>query len=623
MLEVGSLLDKRYAITGQLGQGGMSYVFRARDQFLDRDVAIKFLRPHLTETDRERFLREIKTLARLNHPGIVAIYELGQNLGDSDQVYFAMELIEGGLFTDLGPLEPDPEPFRMLLEGAISVAETLDYVHRLGIVHRDLTPRNILLSMHNFPKVMDFGLVQLAEATRQLTRTGLTLGTPHYMAPEQAKGDAVDAHTDLYAFGAVLYRALTGITPFDADNDQAVLYQHVYAELVPAVEHNPYIPKALSKLVERLLSKDPRSRPSSGLVVAEALRSILTEGLGGATHQRLGGPAQQGTYAAGPVNPASLKPSWHLKLEEGPQWPGALSAAEGFIFIGLRNETIRALRPADGSLEATFQTSDEVNTAPLFHRDHLVVLSRDGSLSLLKWPSGRTLWSEPLDAVGVTPYGEGLVVGSRNNALESRSLKNELLWHYDTESPLLTPPVIHRGHVYGVTQEGWVHALEAVNGGGKFKFELGAVAATPAAKDGLLLLPERSGDLHAFDTETRQILWTYDLEGQIWASPVCWRNYVYAVSWSNILYCVSLKTGDDIWSYPVPAHVTATPVVAAGVLYLVTEGGHLLALDAQTGKSLFETEVTLGPIQASPLILNDTVVVAALDGTVKAYRTDF
>ena len=345
MLEVGSLLDNRYAITGQLGQGGMSYVFRAHDQFLDRDVAIKFLRPHLTETDRERFLREIKTLARLNHPGIVAIYELGQNLENSEQIYFAMELIEGGLFTDLGPLEPDPEPFRRLLEGAISVAQTLDYVHRLGIVHRDLTPRNILLSTHNFPKVMDFGLVQLAEVTRQLTRTGLTLGTPHYMAPEQAKGDAVDAYTDLYAFGAVLYRAVTGITPFDADNDQAVLYQHVYADLIAPIEHNPYIPKALSTLIERLLSKDPRSRPSSGLVIAEALRAILNEGLKAATHQRLGGPAQQGSYAVGPVNPKSLQPLWHLKLEEGPQWPGALTAAEGFLFIGLAQRDYSCTAP--------------------------------------------------------------------------------------------------------------------------------------------------------------------------------------------------------------------------------------------------------------------------------------
>jgi eukaryotic-like serine/threonine-protein kinase len=224
MLNVGDLLDNRYRIEGHLGQGGMAYVFKARDEHLERAVALKMLRPHLTDTDTERFRREIKTLARLSHPGVVGIYDLGR----TDHVYFTMELVEGGLFTDLGPLENDPEPLAVILNAAIAIAETLEYVHRLAIVHRDLTPRNILITKQNYPKITDFGLVQLAETTRQLTRTGLTLGTPHYMAPEQAKGGTTGAHTDLYAFGAVLYRAVTGCAPFEAENDQAVLYQHVY-----------------------------------------------------------------------------------------------------------------------------------------------------------------------------------------------------------------------------------------------------------------------------------------------------------------------------------------------------------------------------------------------------------
>ena len=617
MVEVGSVLDERYLITGELGQGGMSYVFRARDQHLDREVALKFLRPHLTETDRERFLREIKTLAQLSHPGIVAIYDLGKGRGAD--IYFVMELVEGGLLTDLGPLEPDPEPLRQLLEGAISVAETLHYVHRLGVVHRDLTPRNILISTQNHPKVMDFGLVQLAETTRQLTRTGLTLGTPHYMAPEQAKGGEIGAHTDLYAFGAVLYRAATGLTPFDADNDQAVLYQHVYGDLVPALEHNPYTPKALSELIGLLLAKDPNERPSSGLIVAEALRSILTLSLRASTHQRLGGPAQQGTYPFGPVNPKRVRPVWELNLGDGPQWPGALSAADGFIFVGLRNETVRVLRPADGSTEAEFTTSDEVNTAPLFHGGQLVVTSRDGSLSLVSWPEGRTQWEQPLGVTGVTPFGRTLVVSSKQCHLTALSPAGEPLWRYDTESPVVTAPVIHRAQVYALTQEGWLHALEAKSGAGKFKAHVGTVVATPAAKNGLLLLPERGGDLHAFGTDTHEVVWTYDLEGELWASPVCWEQYVYAVSWSNMLRCLSLKTGDDIWVYPLSAQVTATPVVAAGILYVVTEAGQLVALDARTGAVKLELDVCLSPIQASPLVLDTYLVVAALDGTLKAF----
>ncbi|CAN5884294.1 DNA damage-responsive serine/threonine-protein kinase RqkA [soil metagenome] len=619
MIDLGTTLDDRYLVTGELGQGGMSYVYQARDQHLERDVALKFLRPHLTETDRERFLREIKTLARLSHPGIVTIHDLGRGAGDS--VYFVMELVGGGPFTLLGPFEPDPEPLRNLLEAAITLAETLHYVHRLGVVHRDVTPRNILLTAQLQPKVMDFGLVQLAETTRQLTRTGLTLGTPHYMAPEQAQSGLVGAHTDLYAFGAVLYKAVTGVTPFDADNDQAVLYQHVYGDIVPAVEHNPQVPAALSDLIDTMLSKDPHARPASGGSVAAALRTVLAQTLQGATQQRLGGPAQQGTYPYGPANPKRLQCRWQLALGEGPQWPGALTAAEGFVFLGLRNETVRALRPADGTTEAEFQTDDEVNTAPVYHHGHLAVVSRDGNLSLLSWPGGHTLWTAEVGAVGVTPFGRDLVVSSRDGTLKALTLEKSALWRYDAASPLLTPPVLYRGQAYAVTQEGWVHGVDAKTGEGKFKVKLGSVAAAPAAKDGLLLLPERSGELHAFDLDTLEVRWSYDLEGQLWASPVCWQSYVYAVSWANTVRCLSLLTGDDVWEQDVAAPVTATPVVAAGRLYVVTEGGQLLVFDALTGQLLFEDSVTLGPVQASPLVLPDTVIVAALDGTVKAYRS--
>lgn len=276
MFETGEVVDDRYEVLGPLGVGGMAHVFRARDNHLERVVALKVLRPHLTEADSERFRREIRALARLNHPGIVAIYDLGL----ADNVYFAMELIEGGPVTDLGPWESDPESLDRLLSAAIIVGEALGYVHRLGMVHRDLTPRNILVTPQGTPKVMDFGLVQLTETSRALTRTGFTLGTPQYMAPEQATGEPTGAATDLYAFGAVLYRTATGVAAFDADNDQAVLYQHVYGSVTPPREINPQVPAALERLIMSLLEKDPAKRPTSGWAVADALRAIRAAEVG-------------------------------------------------------------------------------------------------------------------------------------------------------------------------------------------------------------------------------------------------------------------------------------------------------------------------------------------------------
>ena len=617
MFNTGDTLDERYVITGELGQGGMSYVFRAKDKHLEREVALKMLRPHLTDTDQERFRREIRALARLKHPGIATIYDLGVK----ERVYFTMELVEGGLFSDLGPLESDPEPLRNLLEAAITVAEALDYVHALGMVHRDLTPRNILVSKNGQPKVMDFGLVQLAETSRELTRTGLTLGTPQYMAPEQARGEATGSHTDLYALGAVLYKAITGVAPFDADNDQAVLYQHVYGDLRPVLELNPNTPKALAHVTESLLSKSASARPGSGRSVAETLRGVLVNQHLQSARRRLGGATHQGVYPFGPSEPRSLRTLWQISLPEGPQWPSALCAAEGFVFIGLRSEEIRVLRPADGSFQASFDAPDEVNTAPVFINDQLLINSRDGALSALEWPSGALLW-EDIDAriLGLTPWGEGVLATTTRGTLEYRNLDNTLLWEYAGESAAVSAACVHRLHACYMTQDGWMHAVDALTGKGKFKIELEPVVAGLAAKDGILLLPERSGDLHAFDLLKKEVLWTYDMEGALWAAPVCWRDYVCSVSWANKVRCVTLKTGDDVWAFDLPSPVTATPIIAAGVLYIVTEGGQLFALDVGSGRLLFEDDVSLSPIQASPLVLGDTLIVAALDGTVKAYR---
>lgn len=613
----GELVDDRYKILGPLGQGGMAHVYRAYDGHLDREVALKVLRPHLTEADQERFRREIKALARFSHPGIVSIYDLGRG----DHVYFAMELVSGGPITQLGPLEPDLEPFVKFITAAVSVAEALAYVHHQGMVHRDLTPRNILMTPQGQPKVMDFGLVQLTEASRELTRTGFTLGTPQYMAPEQAKGDATGAHTDLYSLGAVLYRTVTGAVPFEADNDQAVLFQHVYSELVPPHALNPNVPEDLSRLIVSLLAKDPRNRPSSAYLVADALRAVRSRAESLSTGQRAGGPAQQGLLAHGPATPGALSERWNLQLSEGPQWPAALTAVQGFVLVGLRSEEVYVLHPADGSLQARFSANDEVNASVVGQGDSLYYSSRDGGLYALHWPSGQAYWEDREAGVvgSAVPYAGNLLLATSRGTIETRSRTGEVLWRYACDQPFVTAPLAHRGQAFAVTRSGWLHGVDVASAKSKFKVQVGNGVAQPAAKDGILLLPERSGDLHAFSLETHEVLWSYDTEGQLWASPLAWEGHVFVASWAGVMHALSLKSGDDFWTFDLGARVTASPVLASGALYCVTEAGELVVLEAREGRLLFRDRVSSGPVQASPVIVSGTVVVAALDGTVRAY----
>ncbi|GAA3472772.1 Stk1 family PASTA domain-containing Ser/Thr kinase [Nonomuraea roseola] len=256
-------LGGRYELDGVVGRGGMAEVYRARDIRLDRIVAIKTLRADLARdhTFQARFRREAQSAASLNHPAVVAVYDTGEDNSEGAPVpYIVMEYVDGRTLRDL--LRADR---RLLPERAVELVDgilrALDYSHRGGIVHRDIKPANVMITRNGDVKVMDFGIARaMADSAATMTQTAQVIGTAQYLSPEQARGERVDARSDIYSTGCVLYELLTGQPPFTGDSPVAIAYQHVREEPIPPSQIDPEIPKWADAIVLKAMAKDPAHR---------------------------------------------------------------------------------------------------------------------------------------------------------------------------------------------------------------------------------------------------------------------------------------------------------------------------------------------------------------------------
>jgi Tol biopolymer transport system component len=257
-----------YEVLAPIGAGGMGEVYRARDERLKRDVAIKVLPPELA-TDperRSRFEREARAASALSHPNILTIYDIGSV---DHTVYIAMELVEGGTLKDISA--SGAMPVKKLLDVAVQIAEGLSAAHAAGIVHRDLKPQNVMVSKHGFVKILDFGLAKLVTpedqevsglktAAGDATRPGMVMGTVGYMSPEQAAGRPIDFRSDQFSFGSIVYEMATGKRAFERSTSAETLTAIIREEPAPVAQLNPRVPSPVRWLLERCLAKDPEDR---------------------------------------------------------------------------------------------------------------------------------------------------------------------------------------------------------------------------------------------------------------------------------------------------------------------------------------------------------------------------
>jgi serine/threonine protein kinase len=262
----------RFEVVGELGQGAMGIVYKAKDPLIDRTVALKTISLNVVEDEKEeyerRFYQEAKAAGRLNHQNIVTIYDVGKS---GDIAYIAMEFLEGRELRDVLNEEP-LLPIDQVLDIVIQIAQGLAYAHEYGIVHRDIKPSNIMCVRDGHVKITDFGIARMTSASVR-TQTGLVLGSPKYMSPEQVLGQSIDSRSDIFSLGVMLYEMLTGQVPFLGSSINAIMYQTVNAVPSRPSEVSPTVPVMLDYIVTKALAKIPDERYRDAMEFANDLRA--------------------------------------------------------------------------------------------------------------------------------------------------------------------------------------------------------------------------------------------------------------------------------------------------------------------------------------------------------------
>ncbi|MEV5257985.1 protein kinase [Streptomyces anulatus] len=309
----GAVAGGRYQLRDLLGEGGMASVYLAYDSALDRQVAIKTLHTELgrEQSFRERFRREAQAVAKLQHTNIVSVFDTGEDeLGGALMPYIVMEYVEGqplGSVLAADIRTHGAMPAEKALKVTADVLAALETSHEMGLVHRDIKPGNVMMTKRGIVKVMDFGIARAMQSgVTSMTQTGMVVGTPQYLSPEQALGRGVDARSDLYSVGIMLFQLLTGRIPFDADSPLAIAYAHVQEEPVAPSSINRSVTPAMDALVARALKKNPNERFPSAAAMRDEIARVLNAS-GGQTGAPLivagGGPANSGSGVGSAVFP--------------------------------------------------------------------------------------------------------------------------------------------------------------------------------------------------------------------------------------------------------------------------------------------------------------------------------
>ncbi len=566
-----------YTILRELGSGGMGVVYHCRDEFLQREIAIKMMLPELmADADiSEVFRQEARLAAQLEHPNIVTIHNIGmENREGKVHHYIAMEFLPGGSLK--GRIGKEKISLEQAVEWMKQMASALNYAHKRGVVHQDIKPDNIFITQEGNLKIGDFGLAQIATGPA-FERTAQGKGSPAYMSPELCRGEPHDHRSDIYSLGSVFYEMLTGERPFKAAGMIEMALKHATAPVPSAGKVRTDTPAILDKVIKYMMAKSPDERLQSLNDVLPSLEKMLLEmkvarlGVGGASSDKFSNAA-----------PTQVE----VSKETTESAPAEKPPAETKTAVATAETTTIDCSPAEEK-KAPVVAKEAPKTTPSGGLDP----TKEKQLELLwtyktKGPIG---WQA---TPGLHRNRKHIYLPSADGALYAIDMNTgRLQWHVKTEGALLSSPLVVADEVYCTGVDGYTYSIYAGDGSVNWKFQSACpVVTSPVASGDHVFVAAMDGSVKAFAKADGKVVWTYRCDGGIVSNPQVVENTLFVASKDKALHAIDTEKGVRKWHAEGSGAFLASVLASTDSVYCASVDGKIFAYEIETGNPVWKFE---------------------------------
>jgi len=638
-----------YTILRELGSGGMGIVFHCRDEFLQREIAIKMMLPELmAETDTaEIFRQEARLAAQLEHPNIVTIHNIGvENREGKTHHYIAMEFLPGGSLRDR--IGKEPVQMEQALEWMKQLSSALNYAHKRGVVHQDIKPDNIFITQDGNLKIGDFGLALIATGPA-FERHAQGKGTPAYMSPELCRGEPRDHRSDIYSLGSVFFEMLTGERPFKANGMIEMALKHATAPVPSAAKLRPEIPVVLDKVLKYMMTKQPDERLQSLGDLLPTLEKLLLElkvARLGVTFsqptQELNFPKDKAEAPAGAApetqaeagkNEAAAVPR---KTSDTMDFSPALNAARGEIsqWISVKDTAPAERRPLDPDRERsldllwTYKTFGPIGWAaspvPNRGKKHIYVSSADGILYALDMLTGALVWHYQTGApllAGVLVDGEEILCPSADGSLHCLSAadgKNH--WKFQGASPIVSNPVAAGDQILITALDGSLKALSRADGSVNWIYRCDKpIICSAQVVDNVAFVGSKDKGLHAVEMSKGYRKWLTQSSAALFANVLASTDSVYCATIDGKVMSVEIETGNKTWEFSTSSAFVCRGNLEFTSLNYCTKDGNVHCLDKFKGNSLWRADAA-GPVLGGITSVGGALYVSSRNGVMHSFN---